>query len=99
MLIVMKFGGTSVGSAERIAQAAQLAVASVEQGHRVVVVTSAMSKVTNTLIDAAQAASKGQWDPAVRQQLFERHKAAADAVLGADTPRRAAVLEAIDRRL
>ena len=95
----MKFGGTSVGSAERITQAAQLAVASVEQGHRVVVVTSAMSKVTNTLIDAAQAASKGQWDPAVRQQLFERHKAAADAVLGTDAPRRAAVIEAIDRRL
>ena len=31
MLIVMKFGGTSVGSAERIAEAAKLAVASVEQ--------------------------------------------------------------------
>ncbi|MEQ1574538.1 MAG: hypothetical protein ABL993_09860, partial [Vicinamibacterales bacterium] len=35
MLIVMKFGGTSVGSAERIAQAAQLATASADQGHRV----------------------------------------------------------------
>ncbi len=95
----MKFGGTSVGSAERIAQAAQLATASADQGHRVVVVTSAMSKVTNLLIDAAQAASKGEWDPAVRQQLFERHKAVADAIIGGDAARRAAVLEAIDRRL
>ena len=95
----MKFGGTSVGSAGRIAQAAQLATASVDQGHRVVVVTSAMSKVTNALIDAAHAASKGEWHPDVRQQLFERHKAVADAIIGADGGRRATVLEAIDRRL
>ena len=69
MLIVMKFGGTSVGSAERIAQAAQLATASVEQGHTVVVVTSAMSGVTNLLIDAAREASTGQWDPQ-RRDVF-----------------------------
>ena len=61
MLIVMKFGGTSVGSAERISQAAQLATSGMAQGHRVVVVTSAMSGVTNALIDAATAASKGQY--------------------------------------
>ena len=98
MLIVMKFGGTSVGSAERIAQAAQLAVAGTEQGHRVVVVTSAMSGVTNLLIDAAQTAAKGQWDAAVRARLFERHKAAADVIVQ-DASERAAVLAEIDRRL
>ena len=54
MLIVMKFGGTSVGSAERIAQAAQLAVDTAAKGHQVVVVTSAMSKVTDALISAAR---------------------------------------------
>jgi aspartate kinase len=54
MLIVMKFGGTSVGSAERISQAAALATAAAAEGHRVFVVTSDMSKVTNSLIDAAQ---------------------------------------------
>ena len=53
MLIVMKFGGTSVGSAERIAQAADLALSSAARGHRVVAVTSAMSGVTNLLIEAA----------------------------------------------
>jgi bifunctional aspartokinase / homoserine dehydrogenase 1 len=98
MLIVMKFGGTSVGSAERIAQAAQLAVESAEQGHQVVVVTSAMSKVTDTLIAAARQASGGQWDPAVRQQLFDRHKAVADALVS-DTERHAAVLDALRQRL
>jgi len=86
MLIVMKFGGTSVGSAERIAQAAELATASAAKGHRVVVVTSAMSGVTNLLIDAASEASKGQWNAEVRQKLFARHEAVATALI-ADTTR------------
>ncbi|HMY73297.1 MAG TPA: aspartate kinase, partial [Blastocatellia bacterium] len=55
MRIIMKFGGTSVGNAERIAQAAALAVKSVKEGHHVVVVTSAMSGVTNKLIAAKEA--------------------------------------------
>jgi aspartate kinase len=98
MLIVMKFGGTSVGSAERMAQAAQLAVASASQGHQVVIVTSAMSGVTNGLIDAAQRAAKGQWDAQVRETLFQKHKAAAEQII-ADAGERSAVLEVIDRRL
>lgn len=99
MLIVMKFGGTSVGSAEAVAQAAQLAVESAEQGNQVVVVTSAMSKVTDSLIAAARKASAGEWDPALRQELFERHKAVADALVGGDPARHAAVLEALRQRL
>ncbi len=99
MLIVMKFGGTSVGSAERISQAAQLAVDTAAKGHQVVVVTSAMSKVTDTLIGAARQASTGTWNPALRQELFERHKAVADAVIGNDKARHAAVLDAITTRL
>jgi aspartate kinase len=99
MLIVMKFGGTSVGSAERIAQAAQLAVDSAARGHKVVVVTSAMSKVTDALIGAAKQASAGQWDPAIRQQLFERHVAVAKTLVGGDGPRREAVVDALRQRL
>jgi aspartate kinase len=99
MLIVMKFGGTSVRSAERIAQAAQLAVDTVEKGHQVVVVTSAMSKVTDALIGAARLASTGQWDQALRQQLFDRHKAVADALIGNDPARHAAVLDALRQPL
>ena len=99
MLIVMKFGGTSVGSVEGIAQAAQLAVDAAAQGHQVVVVTSAMSKVTDALIGAAQLASTGQWDPALRQELFERHKAVADALIGNDAARHAAVLDDLRQRL
>jgi aspartate kinase len=99
MLIVMKFGGTSVGSAERIGQAAQLAVDSANQGHRVVVVTSAMSKVTDSLIRAARTAAAGEWQPVVRQELFDRHKAVADAVIGADAARHAVVIESLKQRL
>jgi aspartokinase/homoserine dehydrogenase 1 len=99
MLIVMKFGGTSVGSAERIAQAAQLAVDTANKGHQVVVVTSAMSKVTDLLIGAARQASTGHWDPKIRQELFERHKTVADAVAGPDATRHTQVLEALRQRL
>jgi aspartokinase/homoserine dehydrogenase 1 len=99
MLIVMKFGGTSVGSAERIAQAAQLAVDTAAKGHQVVVVTSAMSKVTDSLIGAARHASTGHWDPRLRQELFDRHKTVADAVIGQDGARHAEVLEALRQRL
>ncbi|MDA1184887.1 MAG: aspartate kinase [Acidobacteria bacterium] len=99
MLIVMKFGGTSVGSTERIMQAAQLVVDTAAKGHQVVVVTSAMSKVTDALIGAAREASTGNWDVARRQELFERHKAVADAVVGGDTARHEAVLATLHRRL
>jgi aspartate kinase len=98
MLLVMKFGGTSVGSAERIVQAAQLATTGASRGHRVVVVTSAMSGVTNLLIDAANQASRGHWDPQVRQQLFTRHAEVASAIIP-DAETRQRTLTEIDRRL
>jgi aspartokinase/homoserine dehydrogenase 1 len=81
MLIVMKFGGTSVGSAERISLAAELAARSQEQGHRVVVVTSAMSGVTNSLINAASTAAQGIWNGEQRDALEERHMATAEQLL------------------
>jgi aspartate kinase len=99
MLIVMKFGGTSVGVAERIAHAADLAVDRARAGDRVVVVTSAMSGVTNDLIQAADEASHGHWRPERRDRFFERHKSVADELLAHDPARHAAVLEALSQRL
>ncbi len=99
MLIVMKFGGTSVGSAERIAQAAALALKSAREGHQVVVVTSAMSGVTNRLIAEAQAAAQGNPGTEVRAGLLARHRMAAEELMPQDAARRAAVLEIIARRL
>ena len=52
-LIVQKFGGTSVGSTERIGAVADKVIGWRDQGHDVVVVVSAMSGETNRLIDLA----------------------------------------------
>ena len=52
-LIVQKFGGTSVGSIERIEQVANKVASFRDEGHDVVVVVSAMSGETNRLIGLA----------------------------------------------
>ncbi|MDJ0730817.1 MAG: aspartate kinase [Crocosphaera sp.] len=53
-LIVQKYGGTSVGSVERIQTVAQRIHRTVQQGNTVVVVVSAMGKTTDTLVSLAQ---------------------------------------------
>lgn len=58
MLIVQKYGGTSVGSLERIAEVAKRVILAKKSGADVVVVVSAMSGVTNSLIDQAHFYSK-----------------------------------------
>jgi aspartate kinase len=50
MLIVQKYGGTSVGDVERIKNVAKKAIAAKKAGHQVVVVVSAMSGETNRLL-------------------------------------------------
>lgn len=56
-LIVQKFGGTSVGSVERIQSVAQRVVETVQAGHAVVVVVSAMGKTTDGLVKLAHEIS------------------------------------------
>lgn len=58
MLIVQKFGGTSVGDLERIQNVANRVSKTKKQGHDVVVVVSAMSGETNKLISYAEHFSK-----------------------------------------
>ena len=53
-LIVQKYGGTSVGSPERIRNVAKRVARTRAQGHQVVVVVSAMSGETNRLIALAK---------------------------------------------
>ncbi len=53
-LIVQKYGGTSVGSIERIRNVAAKVKAQAEQGHRLVVVLSAMAGETDRLIKLAR---------------------------------------------
>ena len=54
-LIVQKYGGTSVGSVERIQCVAEKIAGFRDQGHDVVVVVSAMSGETNRLVGLAKA--------------------------------------------
>src|SRR5581483_2930534 len=99
MLLVMKFGGTSVGSAERIAQAAELVLKSAREGHQVVVVTSAMSGVTNKLIAAAENAVKGHWHKTVGDELYEPHRQAVHLLIADDAPRRLSTLNLMMQRM
>jgi aspartate kinase len=57
-LVVQKFGGTSVGSIERIRNVARRAIAAHRAGHRVVLIVSAMSGETNRLLGLAHELAK-----------------------------------------
>jgi len=72
-MIVMKFGGTSVGTAEAIRRTAGIVRDRVDR--RPVVVVSALSGVTNALIQAARDAQKRKVGPEKSAaQLTERHR-------------------------
>lgn len=53
-LLIQKFGGTSVGSTDRIERVAELIIRTVQAGHKVVAVVSAMAGETNRLLGLAQ---------------------------------------------
>jgi aspartate kinase len=57
-LLVQKFGGTSVGSIDRIKNVARRCLAAQREGHRVVVIVSAMSGETNRLLGLAHEITK-----------------------------------------
>jgi len=73
-LLVMKFGGTSVGSAERMRVAAGIA-ADPGLGRPVAIVVSAMSKITDLLLDTLRRAEAGDSAglEANIEKLRERH--------------------------
>ena len=97
-LLVMKFGGTSVGSAERISAACTL-IAQEAAKRTVVGVVSAMSKVTDLLLETTRQAEAGD-DAGMNRTLVlleSRHVEAVHALVHEkDVPRvRAAVDELI----
>ncbi len=57
-IVVLKFGGTSVGSIERIKKVASIIQRYLKKKYKVIVVSSAMSGVTNDLIKKSQKLSK-----------------------------------------
>jgi len=83
-LVVMKFGGTSVGQADRMQRVAEI-VEEHARSAEVIVVVSAMGGVTDMLIRSASEASQGdrdQWK-GVRRELANRHRQVADSLLPA----------------
>ena len=53
-IIVLKFGGTSVGNIERIKKVSNIIGSYIKRGYKVIIVSSAMSGVTNELIKKSQ---------------------------------------------
>ena len=82
-LHVLKFGGTSVGSAQAISAVLAI-VAERTREHKVVVVVSAMSGVTDALLRGAHAATAGdgQTFSDIALELERKHVAAASELVG-----------------
>ena len=81
--LVMKFGGTSVGSPEALTRATQIMKEAREEYPRLVVITSAMSGVTDLLLKSASLAAQGKTDslPEAESTLREKHFSAADELI------------------
>ncbi|MBL8276641.1 MAG: aspartate kinase [Pelomonas sp.] len=68
-LIVHKYGGTSMGSTDRIRNVAKRVAKWVRAGHQMVVVPSAMSGETNRLLSLAKELSPASSSPEVNREL------------------------------
>jgi len=68
-LIVHKYGGTSMGSTERIRSVAKRVAKWVRAGHQMIVVPSAMSGETNRLLGLAKELQPAQLTPSVMREL------------------------------
>jgi len=93
-LSVMKFGGTSVGDADCVRRAAAIVQSVAAQGP-VVIVVSAMSGVTNRLVQAAHSAEAGEQEffPKLVDELGTQHRTALEALIS-DPQRRSKTAEA-----
>src|ERR1700736_327587 len=95
-LQVMKFGGTSVGDATCIARAAEI-IATASKKHSCIAVVSAMSGVTNRLIEAANRAGDGEnrEGVAIVDALRRQHETALSSLVRSEDTRKA-VMAKID---
>ncbi|MGQ9896970.1 MAG: aspartate kinase [Acidobacteriota bacterium] len=92
---VLKFGGTSVGNADRIRQLVAIVAAEQTRNTRLVVVVSAMSGVTNLLLEATQQAAEGEAAAvaAACATLRARHLEALEQLVPEDGLRRTVATE------
>jgi aspartokinase/homoserine dehydrogenase 1 len=75
MLVVMKFGGTSVGSVAALQQVISIVKKARGKGEEVVVVVSAMNRITDLLLSSARRAETGDVETCRRahQDMLARH--------------------------
>jgi aspartokinase/homoserine dehydrogenase 1 len=85
--LVMKFGGTSVGTPEAMAQTAAIVHKQQLESPRLVAVTSALSGVTDLLLNSATGAARG--DIQTFQQAAQTLKSKHDAILKSLIPDKA----------
>lgn len=80
----MKFGGTSVGDGSRMKHVAELAKGYRDSGNEIVLVTSALSGVTDALLENARKASETGKTSAIKEFIADltkqHHQAAHDAI-------------------
>jgi aspartokinase/homoserine dehydrogenase 1 len=74
--LVMKFGGTSVGSVKALRSAADIVVTHLKDWENLIVVVSAMSGVTDSLLQGACLAAEGDGETylSIYDQLMDRHR-------------------------
>jgi aspartokinase len=82
-MLVMKFGGTSVGSAKAMAQAMGIVESNRSDWERMAVIVSALSGTTNLLLDSAIQSAEGKQSTHLQAEaeLRSRHIAMAEAFL------------------
>ena len=82
-MLVMKFGGTSVGSIEALINVMQIIREARAEWPRVIVVTSAMSGLTNLLLNSASRAAQGNTESLsdAETTLREKHFVAIDELV------------------
>ncbi len=94
----MKFGGTSVGSISALNQAADIVKAQSERWDNLVIVVSAMSGVTNTLLQCAQAIAQGDQDTYAQliDELHIKHLQTIEGLI-VDPNERQPLIEVVER--
>jgi aspartokinase/homoserine dehydrogenase 1 len=83
MLVVMKFGGTSVGSVAALQQVISIVKKARGKGEEVVVVVSAMNRITDLLLSSARRAETGDVETGRRahQDMLARHTEVVETLL------------------
>ena len=79
-IVVLKFGGTSVGTIERIKKVAKIIVSYAKKKYKVIVVSSALSGVTNELVKKSQKISEN-FEPSEYDVLVSSGEQAACALI------------------